>query len=91
MAWQELYASKRRSAADAMALVRNGDAIIVPTGVAEPPALLTALSDQRQQLQGVSVWQILAMRKYAYLDPATTQHVRHVAYFYGGATRGGSV
>ena len=89
MAWQELYTRKRRSAADAAALVRDGDTIIVPTGVGEPPALLTALSDQRHRLQGVTVSQILAMRKYAYLDPATVQHVRHVAFFYGGATRAG--
>lgn len=88
-AWQNLYTSKRRSAADAVALVRDGDSIIVPTGVGEPPALLTALSDQRHRLHGVTVAQILAMRKYAYIDPATVQHVRHVAFFYGGATRAG--
>ena len=29
------------------------------------------------------------LRKYAYLDPATADHVRHVAFFYGGATRAG--
>ena len=89
MAWQELYASKRRSAADAAALVRDSDTIIVPTGVGEPPALLNALSDQRHQLHGVTVSQVLAMRKFAYLDPTTVQHVRHVAFFYGGATRAG--
>ncbi len=29
------------------------------------------------------------MRKFAYIDPATADHVRHVAFFYGGATRAG--
>ena len=33
--------------------------------------------------------QILALRKYGYLDPETVEHVRHVALFYGGATRPG--
>jgi hypothetical protein len=47
MAWQDLCTSARRSAADALALVRDGESIVVPTGVGEPPALLTALSDQR--------------------------------------------
>jgi acyl-CoA hydrolase len=47
MAWQDLCTSTRRSAADALALVRDGESIVVPTGVGEPPALLTALSDQR--------------------------------------------
>ena len=83
------YRQCRRSAADAVALVRDGDSIMVPTGVGEPPALLAALSDRRRSLHGVRVSQILAMRPYAYLDPATVEHVRHVAFFYGGATRPG--
>ncbi len=89
MSIQELYAQRRRSAADAVTEVRNGDFIIVPTGVGEPPALLTALSERRRELRGVKVAQILAMRKYGYIDPQTVEHVRHVAFFYGGATRAG--
>ncbi len=89
MSVQSQYAEKLVSAADAIRHVRNGDFIIVPTGVGEPPALLTALSDQRHSFHDVKVAQILAMRKYAYIDPATTRHVRHVALFFGGATRAG--
>jgi len=85
---QSLYASKRMSAADALQLVRDGDTIIVPTGAAEPPALLTELSTQRRRFRGVKVSQILAMRKYEYFDCDTAEHVRHVALFFGGASRG---
>jgi acyl-CoA hydrolase len=84
-----LYQQKRVAAADAVRQVRNGDMILVPTGVGEPPSLLTALSEQRRDFLDVKVAQILAMRPYAYIDPDTTQHVRHVALFYGGATRAG--
>ncbi|WP_326539428.1 acetyl-CoA hydrolase/transferase family protein [Pseudorhodoferax sp.] len=84
-----LYQSRRMAAADAVRQVRNGDMVIVPTGVGEPPSLLTALSEQRHGFLDVKVAQILAMRKYAYIDPETTQHVRHVALFFGGATRAG--
>ena len=59
---------KRTSAAEAVRLVKNGDMIIVPTGVGEPPQLLTALSDQRRDFRDVKVAQILAMRKYGYFD-----------------------
>ena len=86
---KDLYMQKRVSAADAMAHVRSGDAIIVPSGVGEPPTLLTALSEQRRNFRDVKVSSVLAMRKYAYLDPETVEHVRHVAFFYGGATRAG--
>lgn len=89
MSFEQLYLQKRTSAADAVRQVRNGDFIIVPTGVGEPPALLTALSEQRLNFHDVKVGQILAIRKYAYIDPATTEHVRHVAFFFGGATRAG--
>ena len=89
MSNQHSYKQKLVLAADAVRQVRNGDLIVVPTGVGEPPSLLTALSEQRHNFQNVKVAQVLAMRKYAYLDPETTDHVCHVAFFYGGATRAG--
>ena len=89
MSIQNLYLQKRRSAEDAVRAVRNGDFIIVPTGVGEPPTLLTALSEQRLDFLDVKVAQVLAMRKYGYIDAATTQHIRHIAFFYGAATRAG--
>jgi acyl-CoA hydrolase len=60
-----------------------------PTGVGEPPALLTALSEQRRRFRDVKLGQILAVRKYGYFDPETVDHVRHVAFFYGAASRAG--
>ena len=89
MSIQESYLQKRMSGADAVRQVRSGDFIIVPTGVGEPPTLLTSLSDARRDFLDVKVAQILAVRKYGYLDPETVAHVRHVAFFYGGATRAG--
>ena len=89
MSFTELYTKKRRSAEDAVGCIRDGDRIIVPTGVGEPPALLGALSDRRREWRDVTVSQILAMRKYGYIDRETSAHVRHVALFYGGATRAG--
>ncbi|MET3107932.1 acyl-CoA hydrolase [Oxalobacteraceae bacterium GrIS 2.11] len=83
------YQDLLTSAADAMQLIKDGDYIIVPTGVGEPPHLLTALSEQRRRFRDVKVAQILALRKYGYFDPATADHVRHVALFYGPASRPG--
>jgi acyl-CoA hydrolase len=86
---QVLYERKRGSADDALTHVRDGDMIIVPTGVGEPPALLHALSAQRRRFRDVKVAQILPLRKYGYFDPDTLEHVRHVALFLGGASRAG--
>ena len=89
MSVQVLYESKRTSADDAIRLVQDGDHIIVPTGVGEPPALLTALSEQRRSFRGVKVLQILAVRKYGYFDLETAEHVQHSALFFGPASRAG--
>jgi len=83
------YHSKRRTADEALQVLRDGDFIVVPTGVAEPPALLTALSEQRRRWRDVKIGQILPMRKFGYFDPETAEHVRHVAYFFGPASRAG--
>ena len=84
---QALYASKLTSPADAVRLLRDGDTVIVPTGVGEPPALLTALSEQREAFHDIRVAQILAMRKFGYFDQSSARHVRHASLFFGGASR----
>ncbi|MEO8119953.1 MAG: acetyl-CoA hydrolase/transferase C-terminal domain-containing protein [Rhodoferax sp.] len=89
MSVQDLYQKKLGPAEDAIDQVKNGDFIIVPTGVGEPPTLLTALSEQRRRFHDVKVGQILAVRKFGYIDPETVEHVRHVAFFFGAATRVG--
>jgi acyl-CoA hydrolase len=89
MSIQQQYQRKKMSAADAVRQVEDGDMVIVPTGVGEPPGLLTALSEQRRSFRDVKVAQILALRKYSYFDAETAEHVRHVAFFYGGASRPG--
>ncbi|MFZ3081514.1 acetyl-CoA hydrolase/transferase family protein [Rhodoferax ferrireducens] len=89
MSIQAQYKKKRGTAQDAIDQVKNGDFIIVPTGVGEPPTLLTELSVQRRRFQGVKVAQILAVRKFGYIDPETVEHVCHVAFFFGASTRSG--
>jgi acyl-CoA hydrolase len=89
MSIQEQYRQKIRSAHDAVDEVKSGDAIVVPTGVGEPPALLQALSERRREFRGVCVAQILPIGRYGYFDRDTVDHVRHMAYFLGGASRAG--
>ena len=89
MSFQDLYKKKRGTVDDAINQVKDGDFIVVPTGIAEPPTLLTGLSERRLSLHDVKVAQILAVRKYGYFDPETSAHVRHVAFFFGAASRAG--
>ena len=89
MSIQNLYRKKLGIAQDAIELIKDGDFIIIPTGVGEPPSLLTALSDARRRFHDVKVGQILAVRKFGYFDAETAEHVRHVAFFFGAASRAG--
>ena len=86
---RDLYQARLGDADDALHHVRDGDTIIVPTGVGEPPTLLAALSTRRRNFRDVRVAQILAMRKFGYFDPDSAAHVRHAALFFGGASRAG--
>ena len=87
MGFTQTYQQKKMAAADAVRLVRNGDTVVVPTAVGEPPALLTALSAQRRDFNDVKISQILPVRKFDYFDPETAQHIRPVAYFLSGHSR----
>ncbi|TGE38984.1 acetyl-CoA hydrolase/transferase family protein [Desulfosporosinus fructosivorans] len=88
--YQEVYQEKLCTPVEAIKLVQDGDFLVVPTGVGEPPALLNALSEHRREYKDVKVFQILPLRRFGYIDPETVDHVRHVAYFLGGATRAGA-
>lgn len=89
MNFQQQYASKLAQPDDVIRLVRDGDTVVVPTAAAEAPKLLEALSEQRRGFRDVKVSQILPIRKHGYFDPSTMSHVRHQAYFFGPASRGG--
>jgi acyl-CoA hydrolase len=53
--------------------------------------LLTELSEQRRRFRDIKVGQILAVRKFAYFAPETADHVRHVSFFFGAASRAGGM
>lgn len=87
--FKEQYLEKRCAVEEAIKLVKDGDSLVVPTGVGEPPALLTALSEHRREYHHVKLFQILPLRKFGYIDPETVDNIRHVAFFLSGATRAG--
>ena len=89
MNYTEEFLRRRLDAHDGIDLLKNGDTVVVPTGSAEPPRLLDALSERRRELRNITVAQVLPIRKVGYFDPQTAEHVRHVAYFFGSVSRPG--
>ncbi len=85
------YNNKLRNAQEAVGLIQDGDHVITPTGVGQPPTLLQALSDRRRDFHDVQVSGILTMQPLEYYDDPDTQgNVRHTAYFLGGFSRAGA-
>ncbi|MBK8437220.1 MAG: acetyl-CoA hydrolase/transferase family protein [Austwickia sp.] len=85
------YKNKLRSAEDAVGLIKDGDHVVTPTGVGQPPTLLKALSDRRREFHNVTVNGILTMVPLDYYDDHDTQeNVRHQSFFLGGFSRPGA-
>ncbi len=84
------YQNKLTDPETAVRAVRDGDAITVPTGAGEPPALLKALAGRKQDLRGVTIWQTLPVRNYGLADPETADNIRYSTMFLGGTTRKGA-
>ena len=75
---------------EAIKLIRDGDHLIVASGVSEPPALLTALSRHRRAYRGVKACQAIPRRKMEYFDPETVENVQHISYFLSPISRPGA-
>lgn len=85
---EKLYSEKLMSAEDAVKFVQSNDNIIFPTGAGEPPALMEALAQRKEELFNVSISQILPLKAATYLsDPSYAPHIRHNAWFVAGVTR----
>jgi acyl-CoA hydrolase len=89
MTVQAMYRERVREPGEAVRVVRDGETVVVPIAAGEPPALLRALSEQRREFRGVTVFQLLPLAPTAYFDPETTEHVRHSSAFLGPQSRAG--
>ncbi|ANU14973.1 4-hydroxybutyrate coenzyme A transferase [Planococcus halocryophilus Or1] len=64
---------------------KNAD-LIIPIANGEPIRLLDILEENAEQLEGVKIHQMLALRSRSYIQGEIEQ-LKHVSYFLSGATR----
>ena len=62
--YTDLYAARSRTAAAAVADIRNGETLVVAMAAGQPPSLLAAIADRVRagDLKGLSVYYKLAMQ-----------------------------
>jgi acyl-CoA hydrolase len=83
-----LYQQKRMSAADAIRVVKNGDTIVVPTAVGEPPRIADCALRARRDFRDVRFRRFCRCVNTLFRS-GNGRNVRHTAYFFSGASRPG--
>ncbi|TWT02354.1 acetyl-CoA hydrolase/transferase family protein [Planomicrobium sp. CPCC 101079] len=78
--------TKKLSIPDLIGLIEPGADIIIPIANGEPIRLLDLLEEHAEQLSGVTIHQMLALRPRPYIEGQFEQ-LKHVSYFLSGATR----
>jgi len=87
MDWQDHYAAKRMSAADAIAQVPRGRNIFIGSGAAEPITLVEELVAQSFQFADNTIVHIMTLGPAPYVKPEYADCFRHNAFFIGRNVR----
>ncbi|MGI2328717.1 acetyl-CoA hydrolase/transferase family protein [Planococcus sp. YIM B11945] len=78
--------TKKLNPQEVIGLIDQGADIIVPIANGEPIRLLDILEENAEQLSGVTIHQMLALRPRPYILGEFEQ-LKHISYFLSGATR----
>src|SRR5215831_1805631 len=79
--------SQPGAAEDVLRHIEPGADVIVPLANGEPVAVIDALEANHEQLDGVRIHQMHALRERPYIRGECGDHLRHVSYFLSHATR----
>jgi 4-hydroxybutyrate CoA-transferase len=85
--WLEKYIEKRRTAGEAVQVIRSGDCVYIHPGCAEPEQLVKAMVARAGELRKVKVIHILTRGIADYVRPEMAGSFRHVALFSGANVR----
>ncbi|HOQ09784.1 MAG TPA: acetyl-CoA hydrolase/transferase C-terminal domain-containing protein [Syntrophomonadaceae bacterium] len=85
--WKEEYQAKLMDAADAAALVKDNDVIMMPGGTCIPHDFSVALSNRVSELRNVTVCLGLALKLYDYMQPQYKEHIHIETPFVGPVER----
>jgi acyl-CoA hydrolase len=85
--WLDKYLSKRRTAEEAVNVIRSGDCVYIHPGCAEPEQLVKAMVARADKLRKVKVIHILTRGVADYVLPGMAESFRHVALFSGANVR----
>jgi 4-hydroxybutyrate CoA-transferase len=85
--WMDKYLGKRRTAEEAVKLIRSGDCVYIHPGCAKPEQLVKAMVARADELRKVKIIHILTGGIADYVLPEMAKSFRHVALFSGANVR----
>ncbi|WP_394237378.1 acetyl-CoA hydrolase/transferase family protein [Niallia oryzisoli] len=78
---------KKKQPEDILALIQNGDDLILPLANGEPQVLIDILEENADKFQNVRIHQMHAVKERAYIQGRRKPSLSHVSYFLSGASR----
>lgn len=87
MSWQDIYHSKKTTAAEAVKVVKSGDNVFIPISSGAPQTLIPALVSRGPSLDDVTIIHLSTLGPARYTDPEFEGHFRHLALFIGENVR----
>ncbi|MCA9671693.1 MAG: GNAT family N-acetyltransferase [Myxococcales bacterium] len=87
MTWQQRYANKRTTAADAITLIPRGHDIFISSGAAEPEPLVEQLVAQADRFERSVIVHLLTLGSAPYVEAKYGANFRHKAFFIGPNVR----
>ncbi|HXU31195.1 MAG TPA: acetyl-CoA hydrolase/transferase C-terminal domain-containing protein [Thermoanaerobaculia bacterium] len=87
MDWQERYAEKVASPAEAIALLAPRQRILIGSGAAEPGRLVEAMVAFGHHLEGNEIVHLMTLGRAPYVAPGLEKRFRHTAFFIGANVR----
>lgn len=87
MDWKQEYEAKRVSAAEAVSRIRSGQRVYYAGNAGVPGALIRALAERRDELEGVELCHLLVLGEDPVAAPGWERSFRHNLLFVGPAHR----
>lgn len=85
--WQDVYASKVKTAAAAVRMIRPGRRMLIGSGAAEPVHLVDALAKDGAHLTDNEIVHLLTLGPAPYVRAELASRFRHAAFFIGANVR----
>lgn len=86
-AWQDRWAEKVSTAAEAVRFIPPGRRILIGSGAAEPGRLVEAMVVHGTHLSGNEIVHLMTLGRAPYVQPGLEHRFRHAAFFIGANVR----